>query len=118
MEETKTTSYRGERFQVIRTSPDSATVHLLCEIHEHVEYIIGLLEDALGWHVGRKETGGYVCGDSFSVAVDHCADRLLEECLVWRHREMPPANVAHWAEFSLMEAQAKLEVDAFFAQGT
>jgi hypothetical protein len=118
MEETKTTTYRGERFEVHRASADSATVQILCEIHEHGEYIIGLLEDALGWHVGRKETGGYVCGDSFSVAVEHCADRLLEECLVWRHREIPPANVNHWTQFSLMEAQAKLEVDTFFAQTT
>ena len=71
--------YGGEQFEVIRTSPDSVTVGLRCEKHEHEDFIVGKVEDHTGWGVGRKESGSFFDG-SFADAVDHCAELLSEEC--------------------------------------
>lgn len=48
-------------------------------MHEHEEFIIGLIEDeAWCWAVGRKEGGNFVDGN-FNDAVDKCAELLIEE---------------------------------------
>ena len=70
--------YYGHQFEVIRTSPDSATVNLRCERHEQEDFIIGKIEGHTGWGIGRKDSGSHFDG-SFTEAVDHCADQLLEE---------------------------------------
>ena len=33
--------YKGKEFEVTRTSPDSAVVSRLCELHNHADYIVG-----------------------------------------------------------------------------
>ena len=71
--------YEGEEFEVIRTSPDSATVTLDCEMHDHEVFIVGKIEGHREWGVGRKDSGSSFDG-SFAEAVDHCADQLIEEC--------------------------------------
>ena len=71
--------YEGEGFEVTRTSPDSATVSLICEEHDHEDLIVGKIEGHTEWGVGRKDSGSFFDG-SFAEAVDHCADQLIEEC--------------------------------------
>ena len=71
--------YYGHKIEVTRTSPDSATVNLTCGMHNHEDFIVGKIEGHTGWGVGRKASGSSIDG-SFAKAVDHCADRLLEEC--------------------------------------
>ena len=71
--------YKGEEFEVIRTSPDSATVSLECDKHDHEDFIVGKIEGHREWGVGRKDSGSFFDG-SFAEAVDHCADQLIEEC--------------------------------------
>lgn len=71
--------YEGEEFEVIRTSPDSATVSLICEMHDHEVFIVGKIEGHREWGVGRKDSGSSFEG-SFAEAIDHCADQLIEEC--------------------------------------
>ena len=71
--------YEGEGFEVTRTSPDSATVSLICEEHDHEDFIVGKIEGHKEWGVGRKESGSFFDG-SFAGAVNHCADQLIEEC--------------------------------------
>ena len=66
--------YYGHQFEAIRTSPDSATVNLRCERHDHEEFIIGKIEGYTGWGVGRRDSGSSFDG-SFAKAVEHCADR-------------------------------------------
>ncbi len=78
--DTRTYQYEGADFQVTRTSPASATVVLQCGMHEHEEFMVGLVEDeASGWAVGRKTSGNFVDGN-FNDAVDKCAELLIEEC--------------------------------------
>ena len=73
--------YKGEEFEVTRTSPDSITIGLKCEEHDHEDFIIGKIERHAGWGVGRKTSGGYTLDDvSFLEAVNHCADALSVEC--------------------------------------
>ena len=69
----------GRQLVVTRTSPDSVTVGLDCGDPDHVKYIVGRIEGDRGWGVGRKESGHPHEGD-FSVAVEHCAAKLVEEC--------------------------------------
>ena len=69
-----------DEFEITRTSPDSAVVELLCDEHEHEEYIVGRIECQKGWGVGRKESGHAHDGDTFWEAVEHCANELSEEC--------------------------------------
>ena len=69
-----------DRFEITRTSPDSAIVELLCDEHDHEEYIVGRIECQKGWGVGRKDKGYPHDGDSFWEAVEHCANDLSEEC--------------------------------------
>ena len=64
---------------VMRTSPASATVSLICEEHEHEDFIIGKVDDHTGWGVGRKDSGSGFDG-TFKEAVEHCADQLIFEC--------------------------------------
>jgi len=72
--------YDGAMLGVTRTSPDSATVDLKCGEHDHQDFIVGLMEDeAVGWVVGRKESGHQHEG-SFVDAVEHAADLLIQEC--------------------------------------
>ncbi len=66
-------------YEIVQTSPDSATLGLKCGKHEHRDFIIGLLEAEKGWAVGRKESG-LRTGESFAEAVQHSATMLLEEC--------------------------------------
>ena len=76
-------SYSGfndDEFEVTRTSPDSIMVELVCEKHEHEEYIIGRIECQEGWGVGRREKGYPHDGDTFLEAVESCAVMLSEEC--------------------------------------
>ncbi len=74
--------YRGEQFEVIRTSPDSATVSRRCEECDHEDFIIGTIEGQTGWLIGQKESGEGPRGpiDTFSEAVDWCCYMLLMEC--------------------------------------
>ena len=76
----KTYHYEGATLPVTRTSSASATVALQCGMHEHGQFIIGLMEnDTWGWVVGREESGSPHDGN-FVDAVDHAADLLIEEC--------------------------------------
>ena len=76
----KTHHYKGEEFEVTRTSGGSVTVELECDAHEHQEFIIGLMEEGtVGWVVGRKEAGYPFDGD-FVQAIERAADLLIEEC--------------------------------------
>ena len=67
-------------FEVTRTSKDSAIVEIVCDEHEHEEYIVGRIECQEGWGVGQREKGYPHDGDTFFEAVEHCAVMLLEEC--------------------------------------
>lgn len=76
----KTHNYEGATLQVTRTSSASATVELQCGMHEHDQFMIGLMEnETWGWVVGREESGSPHDGN-FADAVDHTADLLIEEC--------------------------------------
>ena len=70
----------SDDFEITRTSPDSAYVELICDEHDHEEYIVGRIECQKGWGVGRREEGYPHDGDTFWEAVEHCADKLSEEC--------------------------------------
>lgn len=73
--------YKGVPFTIDRTSPHSAEVRIRCEMHDHDELIIGLMEhETAGWVVGRK-TAGHRHEGRFRSAVEHAADLLVEECL-------------------------------------
>ena len=72
--------YREKQFEVARTSPDSATVELECEDHNHEVYIVGRIEGDSAWGVGRKDHGYPLQEASFEEAVQHCAEALSEEC--------------------------------------
>ncbi len=73
--------YMGLPIEVTRTSQDSATVNLRCGMHEHQDFIVGLMgSDTAGWIVGRKESG-YPLEGNFVEAVEHTARLLTEECL-------------------------------------
>ncbi len=67
-------------FKVTRTSKDSAIVEIICEEHDHEEYIVGRIECQKGWGVGQREKGYPHDGDTFFEAVEHCAVMLSEEC--------------------------------------
>ncbi len=87
--------YGKWHLNVVRTSPDSATVNLVCEDHDHEVFIIGKVEGHTGWGIGRRDSGSGFDG-SFREAVNHCGDQLIFEC-------------------DNMESIA--EVDEFFAEG-
>ena len=75
-------NYDGEEFEVTRTSPDSITISLNCEDHDHDEYIVGRIEGHKGWGLGTKASGGYAHdGDTFVDAVNHCASLLAVKCV-------------------------------------
>ena len=76
----RTYQYRDEQFGVTRTSPDSATIELECEDHDHEVYIVGRIEGDTGWGVGTKDHGYPLRDASFVEAVQHCAAELSEEC--------------------------------------
>lgn len=69
-----------DEFEITRTSLDSAIVELLCDEHEHEEYIVGRIECQKGWGVGREDKGYPHDGGTFWEAVEHCANELSEEC--------------------------------------
>lgn len=71
----------GRQFEVTRTFPDSVTIALVCDDHDHEEYIVGRIEGETGWGVGRRESGEPFDGDSFHGAVEYCATMLSEECV-------------------------------------
>ena len=71
----------GRQFEVTRTSPDSVTIALVCDDHDHEEYIVGRIEEDTGWGVGRRESGEPFDGDSFLEAVEYSATMLSEECV-------------------------------------
>ena len=75
-----TYEYEGVEFVVTRTSPDSVTVGLECDKHDHEGYIVGRIEGQRGWGVGRRDSGHPHEDDSFQDAVQHCATMLAEEC--------------------------------------
>ena len=72
--------YAGRQFVATRTSPDSVTIALSCDDHDHEDYVVGRIEGGRGWGVGRKDSGYPHEGDSFLEAVEHCATMLAEEC--------------------------------------
>ncbi len=72
-------AYKGQEFEVTRTSPDSVIVSRVCEQHDHPDFIIGKIEGESGWGVGRKESG-YSIEGTFAEAVDHCVEVLFDEC--------------------------------------
>ncbi len=101
LEETKTIVkrkylYREKQFEVARTSPDSVTVELECEDHNHEVYIVGRIEGDTAWGVGRKDHGYPLQDASLEVAIQHCAEALSEECM------------------ALFAESATAEVDLFF----
>ena len=71
--------YGKWQLEVTRTSPNSATVKLICEKHEHEVFIVGKVDGHTGWGVGRKDSGSGFEG-TFTEAVEHCADQLIIEC--------------------------------------
>ena len=75
-----TYEYEGVEFAVTQTSPDSVTVGLKCDNHDHESYIVGRIEGQTGWGFGRKESGCPHKVDSLQYAVQHCATMLAEEC--------------------------------------
>ncbi len=76
----RTYQYEGATLQVTSTSSASATAALQCGMHEHDQFIIGLMEnEAWGWVVGREKSGSPHEGN-FVDAVDHAADLSIEEC--------------------------------------
>ena len=88
--------HKGMAFTVDRTSPHSAEVRIRCEMHDHDEFIIGLMEDeTAGWVVGRKEAGHPHEG-RFRSAVEHAADLLVEECLATHQMDGFFAEPAGW----------------------
>ena len=74
--------HKKKQLEVIRTSTDSATVRLKCEKHDHEDIFVGMMEGERGWNIGRKKSDEGPRGpiDMFSAAVEHCADKLVEEC--------------------------------------
>ena len=74
--------YEDEQFEVIQTSPDSATVNLKCEECDHDDFIVGTIEGEAGWLIGRKESDEGPRGpiDTFAEAVEWCCYMLLAEC--------------------------------------
>ena len=87
--------HKKKQLEVIRTSPDSATVSLKCEKHDHEDIIVGMMEGERGWLIGRKKSDEGPRGpiDMFSAAVEFGADKLVEEC------------------------EAVVQLDEFFAEG-
>ena len=81
----KIQSYWGNNYAVTRDSPVSATVNKICREHNHLSYMLGLLDDeAAGWIMGRTEanTPKYSCNSaSFAEAVQQAANLLHRECL-------------------------------------
>ena len=75
-----TYKHDGVEFVVTRTSPDSVTVALECDKHDHEDYIVGRIEGQSGWGVGRRDSGHPHEDVSFQDAVQHCATMLAEEC--------------------------------------
>lgn len=71
----------GRQFEVARTSPDSVTIELVCEVHHHEECIVGRIEGETRWRVDRSESGQPFDGDLFHEAVEHCATMLSKECV-------------------------------------
>ena len=74
--------YEGNRFAVVRTSPDSATVDLKCGEHTHEDFIVGTIEGEKGWLIGRKESADGPRGpiDKFATAIEWSCHMLVEEC--------------------------------------
>ena len=74
--------HKKKQLEVIRTSPDSATVSLKCEKHDHEDIIVGMMEGERGWLIGRKKSDEGPRGpiDMFSASVEFGADKLVEEC--------------------------------------
>ena len=74
--------YEGKRFEIVRTSPDSATVNLKCREHTHEDYIVGTIEGEKGWLIGRKESEDGPRGpiEEYATAVDWSCHMLVEEC--------------------------------------
>ena len=72
--------HKKKQLEVIRTSPDSATVSLKCEKHDHEDIIVGMMEGERGWLFGRKKSDEGPRGpiDMFSAAVEFGADKLVE----------------------------------------
>ena len=74
--------YEGKRFEVVRTSSDSAMVNLKCKNHSHEDFIVGTIEGEKGWLIGRKESDDGPRGpiDKFAEAVEWSCHILAEEC--------------------------------------
>ena len=84
-------TYREEQFGITRTSPHSATVNVICGVHEHDDFLVRLIEKSkydwihgsgggdADWAAGREDQG-YPIEGNFLGAVEHAAALLLEEC--------------------------------------
>ena len=80
----KVQTYGGRQYVVASTSPISATANIVCEVHKHHNYVIGLVEHkAAGWVMGRPRSGAptYALKCKFVEAVENAANLLLRECL-------------------------------------
>ena len=76
--------YGGKRYTIASTSPVSAKMNIDCVVHDHHDYIIGLVEhEAAGWVVGRPGLGApkYSAHVKFAEVVEYAANLLLRECL-------------------------------------
>ena len=76
--------YGGERYTITSTSPVSAKMNIDCVVHDHHDYIIGLVEhEAAGWVVGRPGLGApkYSAHVKFTEVEEYSANLLLKECL-------------------------------------
>ena len=71
--------HQERKFEVNRTSLDSATVDLKCDKHEHEHIIVGRMEGESGWLVGQGANPFGPIG-TIEAAVEHCANLLVEAC--------------------------------------
>lgn len=76
--------YGGKRYTITSTSPVSAKMNIHCVVHDHHDYIIGLVEhEAAGWVVGRPGLGApkYSAHVKFAEVVEYAGNLLLRECV-------------------------------------
>ena len=77
---TKLLSYMKSEFPITRTSPHSASINILCDPHEHDEFVISIVDMDGRWGIGRKDSGGKTFLGDFDKAIRRCASLLSKEC--------------------------------------
>ena len=77
---TKLLSYMKMEFPVTRTAPHAASINVLCDLHEHDDFQISIVDMDGRWGLGRKTSGGKVFIGNFGRAIRRCARLLSKEC--------------------------------------